>query len=362
MHGKRTGPGAWAAALLGGGVVLALEWIEILVPPAKYLTSSEHHTITQLFIEAAKINNKVYDIPGLGIIFLLTIVAVTWLIILQLRKFVIYHELTNKGITIIDMSLELYFIEDGISKSKLVRSQRFHVNKPDVTAYHLNHKVTSEHGKIDLDKIYLDSSIGGDAVTSELVKNVTSRSIDIIERFESPLPRSHILKYIPASFKKSISPGGFLSGKIVQRRGVIYHTGEFDGPSPLLSVTSTRNPVYNISIMISFPTNLAPEKSKISAYEIRENVVTDVPVKKVIGEPNGSICYIARIKKIHASEFRVQWTNAIMAEIRNSSSSNQNDGLLLTPSPIPDVGGNASVIKGMIGKYTGFAIAIFKRK
>lgn len=319
MHGsKQKGLSALPLTLLGAGL-LALEWLEIISPPLRYyfgrgaekvhLEKAEvgPHSAFETISAIYHGSSQVYEFPLLGIVLALELVALAWLAILQIARAVEYYSLTRRGIVVIDLTLRLDFEGPDLSKSTLQRHQRFHANRSGVTAYFFNHQVTSPSGLIVDGSFDLASSKDNALITKNMMPDVSDKRIDLIERFTEELPRSYILKFMPASWKTVLAP--LFPRHIVSRKSSIKHLNEFNHSLPRVSVTSNKYPVNNVSIEVSFPSDIAPKLADVSAYLISENVVRDNPVARSSRSTPDRTVFMSRVGRLHAQDFRLEWVN-----------------------------------------------------
>ena len=295
-------------------VIAALVWPERLSAPAHYLGQAHSPGLTQLVRELTKPRNAIYpdaDFKGWALLALAAL-ALFWLV-LVLRALVRAFESSGRPITTLELSLDLVFEDDLMTKSTLCRVQKFHANNLQASAYYFRHSANSDDGVL-YGKLDLYSVLDGRVITQRILGPVGRRKIEIIEQYHQPLPTRWAGRFLPVGVKRWLDRSGLLAGLIVTRRSGINHLNEFNGANPLMALGSLRHPVDNVAFSICFFEATAPNPADIFAFVMNENIVEDVEVVRDPDPPTGRVVYRAGVDRIQQENFQIQWSNGRLAE------------------------------------------------
>lgn len=323
MMEKRPTKGCVSYILLSlSFLVGAAGWAEFLFKPVKKILQGEDRDLFWLINDLLSFRSETYDVPVVGYIFLISaaflIVFAILLISRPVQKFLEYLEVSEAPVSILKTTIELRIMDAMHVRSEVRRNQKIHANRPDVHAYH--HTMTVTNGSIENDSWKFESKIDGELITKDPLITVTTKSLEVIERFSRALPTNRIVTYLPNNLVLMAHDSKYLKwfkSLIVTRVTRIGNINEYNGHAPIFQLVAVRYPASNVQLIVNFPSATAPNYDEIQCFLISNNVAESIRVIEDSDEDDKTRCIykieISSLKQQHSLRF--QWSNKKLHEV-----------------------------------------------
>jgi len=224
-------------------------------------------------------------------------------------------------ISVLETRLVLRFTDETLIRAFVDREQLFHANRRGMRAYHFQHSPSRHDGAIDEDTIFLESRINDEVINERrngrvhLIKALNARrGIDVVEVYDRELPVSLWATLLPNDLVLNLFKFGrymFFRTVVVSRRGTVTYVDEYNGDRALFQITALRYPVSNVSLEVRFPTAVSPDRDRLQAMIIRENVVQEK--EPYWREEGGLTVFAVSTGRFANATLRLVWENHKLA-------------------------------------------------
>jgi hypothetical protein len=172
-------------------------WLELLWPVVEYYKAHPESRSIIIFGYLFNPFTEIYKVPGFSTLFLLLSLSLLLLIFSVIRAIFNYVARSRVDICVLEAEVDLRFNDVEMVEAVSHRVQTFHANRGGISAYQIQSTVDSDHGSFDLSTLTVKSSLNDEVITHGLLHRNSARKLDIVERFESDLPTSLRLTYLP---------------------------------------------------------------------------------------------------------------------------------------------------------------------
>lgn len=296
----------WLAAKIFVGVGLFVSWWQFFWPPVKaFRIANADAGFLDIVWQLAKPSNAIYDEPLLGWAFLVLTSAFAFVVIHYWRQLIAYVDNSRVGISVLSTTITVEMQDAARSMGVMRREQVFHANKKGITAYRAETSTDTSTGRILRNTISQESHCGNKRLTKDLILRGGDTSLEVIERFEDPLPTSWLATYLPNGIVCMLHDGWLFDGVVVERKGAVTLQNEFNGSEGVYSINSTKYPISRTKIRISFVAGAEPDEAKVKGFIVKENVVEEVAVRVDRGQTH--VIFEVKVPYLHLESLRIQW-------------------------------------------------------
>lgn len=288
------------------GISLFVSWWQFLWPPVQAFRRTEVDAgFWDVVWQLALPTNKIYEEPLLGWAFLGLSIAFAFILIHYWRRWTAYVDHSRVGISVLSTTITVEMQDAARTMAIMKRDQSFHANRKGITAYRSDTATDTSTGRILRNTLTQVSHSGNKLVTKDLILRGGDSNLEVIERFEHPLPTSWLATYLPNGIVCMLHDGWLFDNVVVERKGAITLQNEFDGNEGVYSINSTKYPISRTKIRVAFVAGAEPPAGKVKGFIVRENVVEEVGVKETREQTH--IYYEVKAPNLHLESLRIQW-------------------------------------------------------
>lgn len=288
------------------GVGLFVSWWQFLWPPVEaFRRTNDDVGFWDIVWQLAMPTNQIYREPLFGWAFLFLSLAFAFVVIHYWRRVTAYIDNSRVGISVLSTTITVEMQDAARSMAIMRREQSFHANRKGITAYKADTATDTSTGRILRSTLSQESHSGNKRVTKDLILRGGDSNLEVIERFEEPLPTSWLATYLPNSIVCMLHDGWLFDGVVVERKGEITLQNEFDGTEGVYSINSTKYPISRTKIRVAFVNGAEPLADKVKGFIVRENVVEEVGVK--VTREQTHVIFEVKAPNLHLESLRIQW-------------------------------------------------------
>jgi hypothetical protein len=305
-------------SLVAAAVALAaaVSWDQYLYPPVGHYLANQRIGLRGTLVELLKSTNTIYDDGFLvGWLFLATtlvlLVLAAGFTLSAIKSLTTYLAESEVPISVVSMDVTVYAVTEDLSRVRVSRTQLFHANVPNTSAFYSEHRADAPSGAVDGASLHSESFIDGRRVTKlPHVKRESAQHIEVIERFDRDLPVSFWLKYLPNAVVRWLHQHSLFKKFVVRREVSVEYVNEYDEPRPIFQLAATRYPVTNIVLRLNFPMSTAPNASEFSAFRVAQNAVEELDLQRSCTHDRCE--YQLVVPQLRQADIRVEWENTVL--------------------------------------------------
>ncbi|RYF25641.1 MAG: hypothetical protein EOO23_08905, partial [Comamonadaceae bacterium] len=198
MKSPSTGRLVGIAVRLVLGVGLFVSWWQFLWPPVEaFRRTNAEVGFWDVVWQLAMPTNKIYPEPLFGWAFLALTIAFGFIVVHYWRKVTAYIDNSRVGISVLSTTITVEMQDAARSMAIMRREQSFHANRKGITAYKADTAMDTSTGRILRQTLTQESHSGNKRITKDLILRGGDSNLEVIERFNEPLPTSWLATYLP---------------------------------------------------------------------------------------------------------------------------------------------------------------------
>jgi hypothetical protein len=306
MQAKSKGHLAWLAIKIIVGVSLFVSWWQFFWPPVEaFRRRNDDYGFWDVVWQLAQPNNDIYSVPFLGWAFLALSVAFAFLALHYWRRAINYLDNSRVGISVLSTTITVEMQDAERTMAIMHREQAFHANRKGITAYRMDTSTDTSTGRILRNTLTQESHAGNKLLTKDLILRGNDSTLEVIERFENPLPTNWLATYLPNFIVCMLHDGWFFDDVVVERKGAITLQNEFNCNEGVYQINSTKYPISRTKIRLAFIVGSEPPQAQVKGFIVKENVVEEVDVKMMREQTH--VIYEVKAPNLHLESLRIQW-------------------------------------------------------